>query len=457
MSDTDLSKSYMVKKSNHLIEAQYKLSLGEQKLILVMASMINANDKDFCIYRIKIKEFMDFLGVKSNNSYAEIKDITENLMKKVLVIKKPRSTIQVAWLASAEYFDGKGYVELQFSPKLKPYLLSLKERFTRYQVKNIIQLKSNYSIRIYELLKQYEKIGQRTIELDELKNILGIKTGEYKLYGHFKSKILKVAQKELADKTDLSFEYEEIKHGRKVGEIRFLIHSQPRHDSSTEVKEVTFVPPLIETSVLPPLQGAEEHPLYHDALFALIENGLEEKEALRLLETRDPQEVLVNAMLAREKFEAGKANDLAGFTVDAVENDLRFEQIAEDDDSIVAVQPKQRNFVEEQENKALLQGLYKSYQQTQKDKLDTALSELSESEQIALWETFVARMNKAEKDLYRKHGKDSAIVQGSFRGFIKPRLLPPYMLDFVLWAFRQGHEVSKVDNGEAVESYRLVR
>lgn len=54
-----------------------------------------------------------------------------------------------------------------------PYLLQLKERFTRYELKNILYFKNKYSIRIYELLKQYEKIGKREINIKELRGYLG--------------------------------------------------------------------------------------------------------------------------------------------------------------------------------------------------------------------------------------------------------------------------------------------
>ena len=67
-----------------------------------------------------------------------------------------------------------------------------------YDVRNILKLTSVYSIRIYELLKQYEGMidesklshTKRKFSIDELKKVLGIEDGEYQLYGHFKNKII---------------------------------------------------------------------------------------------------------------------------------------------------------------------------------------------------------------------------------------------------------------------------
>lgn len=75
---------------------------------------------------------------------------------------------------------------------------------------------------MYELLKQYERVGKRTFELEELKQIL--KTEEkYQLYGDFKRYVLKRAKKDLEKFTDISFKREEKKRGRKVSQLVFHI------------------------------------------------------------------------------------------------------------------------------------------------------------------------------------------------------------------------------------------
>lgn len=216
----------LVRKSNFLIEASYKLSLVEQRIVMILASKIKPADDEFKKYQLNIKEFADFLELKNKNEYSHIQTVTKKLLTRAFSIKMPDSLLQIGWLSSAKYYDGQGIVELCFDPQLKPYLLQLKDRFTSYKLKNVIQLRSSFSIRIYELLKQYEKLGERTFLLDNLRECLGLEDSQYKLYGDFKRKILLVAQAELAEKTDLSFEFEEIKVARRVGKIRFYITSQ---------------------------------------------------------------------------------------------------------------------------------------------------------------------------------------------------------------------------------------
>jgi len=219
-------KNEMVVKSNTLVEASYRLSTQEQKVILSLAAKIKNQDEDFKNYTFSVKEFADITGARIDSKYHEIKNLTSRLLRRVFTINEADGPLQLSWLSAAKYFDGEGIITLRFDPGLKPYLLQLKDCFTKINLSVALRLKSSFSIRIYELLKQYENIGSRSFMLSELKTMLGIADSQYKLYGHLKSKVLKVAQDELAAKTDLTFDYEEIKVGRSVGKIRFTIKSQ---------------------------------------------------------------------------------------------------------------------------------------------------------------------------------------------------------------------------------------
>lgn len=225
--DKPMSKDYLVTKSNYFImNSSYDLSLEEQKIILTLASMVQPNDEEFKPYDFKIAEFMELVGVDDKSKYTEIPKITKELMKKVFEIKQGNKITQVAWLSSAEYEKGTGMVELQFSPKLKPYMIKLGSLFTQYKLANILSMKSKYSPRIYELLKcnEFKKQGYIEIEIDELRKLLKSEN-VYPKYNDFKRYIIERTQKELKKLSDISFEFEEIKTSRKVTSIRFYIHS----------------------------------------------------------------------------------------------------------------------------------------------------------------------------------------------------------------------------------------
>lgn len=220
-----MDKNYLVTKSNNLITANYDLSLQEQKLILSLASMVQPTDEEFKEYEFKIKDFMKLLEIESKTKYTEIPKITKELMKKVFEIKEGKDIIQLSWLSSARYKTGEGLVILKFDSSLKPYMLQLKEFYTSYKLENILTLKSKYSLRLFELLKcnEFKKICN--IDLNDLKYLLGATGKSYSIYQNVKNRILIQAQKELNNKTDIYFDFEEIKTGRKVTSIKFFIYS----------------------------------------------------------------------------------------------------------------------------------------------------------------------------------------------------------------------------------------
>lgn len=305
----------LVVKSNEMIEASYKLSLQEQRIILYMASRIMPDDEDFKPVRLYIDEFMQMIQVDGKSKHKEIEEITNRLRKRDLIIKKPESTLQIGWLSSAEYFYGKGFVELEFSPKLKPYLLQLKERFTKYQLTNVIRLKHSYSIRIYELLKQYETIGWRYFVLDELKETLGITPDEYRLYSNFKLKILQPVKKEFDLKyttreLDFTFEYEEKKEGRKVIGLKFEILKPP-----------------IQLELFESIIDENEHNRQQEALEAELKTLKLSKKQIDVLIKKHQLEVIQrNIELVQKKAARKEIKNIPAFLFDAIEGDFASNQ-----------------------------------------------------------------------------------------------------------------------------------
>jgi plasmid replication initiation protein len=213
-----------VTKSNHLIESTYKLTLQEQRILLVLASKVQPSDDILKTYHFRTKDFIEIIGNKKGTGfYTYIKQIVNELQTKRLTIKKDGKEFNYNWVITSIYEDNKGYITLQFHPELKGFFLELKEKFTSYQLENVVRLNSVYSIRIYELLKQYERIRKRKLTLEDLRYFLGIEKDKYKQYGHLKSKVLLVAQKEINEKTDIQFTFSEIKTGRKVTGFEFGI------------------------------------------------------------------------------------------------------------------------------------------------------------------------------------------------------------------------------------------
>jgi plasmid replication initiation protein len=232
----------IIRKSNHLVEGKYHFNIWETRVFTKMLTLISKDDEDFKEYRIFLKDVVQDFDLKDKNSYAWIKKGAEGLAKKEIRVIRQTSEGEKEFMThiaiGVESFTKNGnYVDISFHPKMKPFLLQLQTQFLMYDVENITKLQSFYSIRIYELLKQYEKIGKRSISIQELKEMLAIED-KYSHYGHFKKRIISQAQKDLEKSTDISFTFEEVKHGRQVVSLTFFIKKNSKGTNSSAKKEV---------------------------------------------------------------------------------------------------------------------------------------------------------------------------------------------------------------------------
>lgn len=242
------SNDGIIVKSNYLVEAPCRLTITEQKIIYLILNMIDKEDKDFKDYIFTVADFMDRLDLKGQSAYSQLKATTRLLRSRTFTVRYEddngdRHELQTGWVSDADYNDNKGTVTFYLSKKLKPFLLQLKEYFTVLELDNLIQLKSIYSTKIYELLKQYKKIGDRTFALQDLKEKLAIDKKSYDIYNNLKQKVILVAQEEINEKTDIFFDFEEIKKGRKVVALKFYIYSNKKEAASADEKVAPDIVP----------------------------------------------------------------------------------------------------------------------------------------------------------------------------------------------------------------------
>ncbi|MGO3168689.1 replication initiation protein [Senegalia sp. (in: firmicutes)] len=243
-----------VVKANKLIEAKGKLSMVEQKLFASLISEITTDDEDFKDYKLEIKEIAEFTKLNSKAVYGQIKLAARNLRKKEIFIEEvsedgKRSFLTMGLLSSAKYEEGEGYIKVSIDPDLKPYLIAIggkKTPFTQYMIRNILKLNSSYSIRIYELLKQCEKMRKREFEVEGLKELLRLEEKSYNRFDNFERRILNPAKKEINEKTDIWIDYKKIKKGRRIVKIIFEIQSKYKETEETKTIEALYTDEEIE-------------------------------------------------------------------------------------------------------------------------------------------------------------------------------------------------------------------
>ena len=239
-----INKNGLVKQHNALISAKHGLTQVQMKIILSVIGKIHKDDEDFKNYCFYIKDFIDIISIDGGyeKNYTFIKESIKSIMSKPLEIKTQEGHLICNWLSGAETIENSGLVKLRFDPALKPYLLQLKEQFTIFKLDYILTLDSIYSIRIYELLKQFSNTNFRIITIEEFRHILEI-PASYKISSI--KDILSKAKKEIGAKTDIEFNYKLEKIGKKFNSIKFSIKDKnakkkKKPSSDENIEKINF-------------------------------------------------------------------------------------------------------------------------------------------------------------------------------------------------------------------------
>ena len=280
MAKTSLQKrtDIRVTAGNALIEANYseKLTARAHKVARLIIALVKPDDTELGpFYKVSIDSLKHYLGYHEGKKWGrflkDLEDIADRLNSEAIDIPTgdKKKYTKAYFIASWTVDLNNRTVEFEISQKLKPYLVQLKSEFTSYLLGNIPKLKSAYSIRMYELLSQYRRIGERSFEVEDLKRKLGC---NYELYGHFKSKALKKAQEDMEAHTDLRFEMGEHKSGRKVTEPTFYIFSNTPQQPVEESAQLSIFDDLPIDQEIP------------EIVTRLVVLGIPEKTALQFFQ-----------------------------------------------------------------------------------------------------------------------------------------------------------------------------
>ncbi len=227
-----------VTKHNSLINASYRLSTMEIRIVLYGLSLINPLTSDFPIqYKIDVKKFANFFKLDQNWLYQDLKAciLGKFWEREFSYVNEDGKTVKNRWLIQVSYKDNDAFLEIAYNPLIKHLLQSLKSNFTSYNISYISAMKSVYSIRIYELCIMQLKRNLPTIEeykkdnlfifsllITDLRNILELEN-KYKIFRNLKMRVLNKAKDEINKYSDLKIDFDVIKVGRSPHEIKFTV------------------------------------------------------------------------------------------------------------------------------------------------------------------------------------------------------------------------------------------
>ncbi len=433
----------LIKKSNDLIEARYKFDVWETRVFLFMLSHIRREDGEFHPYRLWYKDMKRVFQVGTNNrSYEYFRTGVKNLMKRQfhLAVEENGFIRETAYqiLTKANYLqagqdkpgsESQEYIDVSIHPEMKPMLLELQKNFTAYDLRNVARLGAN-SVRLYELLKRFEAVGKRKLEIDNLKRMLELEN-EYPNFGQFNQSFIKPAVKEINEFTDLNvYRVDQIKEGRKVVALYFYFRPKSDdeirkiRDSVEVVRRLPLFPEPMPEVEPREVGGIEELTPTISKHFEWLNDwwGVERQAFLKRMSGKGEKDIEAAMAFTKARIKIGKAENPAGVFLDALSKGHKTpEQIKAE---------KQAKKAEEtREKQALLQPLIAAYEKItdqQTKAVNDAIRQITE-ENPAVTEAAIQRI----KAMYQNFGDKMMESKGieefrknpMLRGLVKAEIM----------------------------------
>jgi plasmid replication initiation protein len=223
-----MTSQLTIYKSNQIIEASYRLSLNEQRVILACIGQVKSAEKLLVTdkFELSAKDFAKLFSISEDRAYSELQSIAKTLYQRSVTIHNPDASrpklkkLETRWISSIGYMPEEGKIILCFAQDMLPYLSELKGQFTKYELKHIGDMTSLYGIRVYELLMQWKTTGKREIEIDWLKQQFEIEN-KYPSIKDLKKYVIDPAVKDINTHSNYQVSWEQRKTGRRVTHLTF--------------------------------------------------------------------------------------------------------------------------------------------------------------------------------------------------------------------------------------------
>jgi len=243
------NKQTIVFQSNALINARYHLSMDEKKLILMALKSLLAIKNPTVeqvakhqYFDIDLKELYEFSN--ENIRYADfarrMRKSVQKLWERTIIIDDENSEDWIRWVTQINWKHEPQYIRLKLSNEIMPLLIGINGGFTPVQLQTILALRSAVSIRLYELLEQYEDFRTRKISLQQLRKIFNMEDKWHRT-NEFVQRVIQPAIDDINKNTNMRVQKltkdSFIKDGRTIAYIQFNFKIRNGTDNKSRIRK----------------------------------------------------------------------------------------------------------------------------------------------------------------------------------------------------------------------------
>lgn len=221
----------LITQDNELIESCYRMDVNEKRLIMLGMSSVNPMSgypdpsKPFK-FEVTASQWEEVYG--DQNAWRALKRTADKLLNRQITLHPKTNVIEkLNWFDRVKYFIDEGRIEAQFTLSVQVRLAGMIEQFTTIDLFAVNKLRSFYSIRLYELLSQFESKEHRRMSVDDFRHSMDCVNINPQTKD-LKRRILNPAIKELNKQSDMDCSVKDIKKGRLITHFDFTFKKKPQ-------------------------------------------------------------------------------------------------------------------------------------------------------------------------------------------------------------------------------------
>jgi len=220
-----------VVKNNTLLPSLAGFQLSELRFLAFCLAKLNGKEARNRVISGRVADLCEIFPMDRASAYGIIREVMLSIAVKPAEFSINGEMHLCHWFSSVTYAKDAGEFTFRISPEMEPFLMELAGNFTMYRLADVYRFSSASTWKLYENLAKWRAAGKWSVDLDELRLLLGV-AGKYPIWDDFRKWVIAPALEQINAQSDLTVEYEPTKRGRRFTGLSFVIKTL---DASLEV------------------------------------------------------------------------------------------------------------------------------------------------------------------------------------------------------------------------------
>lgn len=218
-------KKTILMQARQVVMTSYNVTAVENRFFYYALYTAQKDKTGIPVCEVKAENLKKLALRTNDRTIPAIKKALDNIKATALLFEDmEENECNYNLISGYKYNQAEGIFKIEFSPTLYNHIIN----YTNYAPLNLDimgSFKSFYTQRLYELMRLWSRTNiemKKTFTIDEIRFVLGV-GGKYPAYMNFKQRVLAPAIREINERGNMEVNILEIKEGRSVKKIEFII------------------------------------------------------------------------------------------------------------------------------------------------------------------------------------------------------------------------------------------